>query len=595
MPPQTWSSPSLPSAEQIAKIIGDLHEGWATSADSVEFRRRCASELTRLRNIFRHNPALFSADGVGMLKRLSESLRNYASNAAHAEAARNVDLNECLRESFGYDEFRPGQRSIIEAVLAGKDCIGIMPTGAGKSLTYQLPARLLGGTTLVISPLIALMKDQVDALNENGFRATALNSSLDPDERWERIQDVRAGKYELVYAAPEGIEASAGRTLEGVDLRLIAVDEAHCISQWGHDFRPAYRRLAGLKRRFPDVPVLALTATATERVTQDIVEQLAMERAALFRGSFFRENLHIHAHKKGKEGSVKNVRKAILGIVMSRAEQTGIIYCISRKSTESLAAYLKEHGVRAAAYHAGLDPEERSRVQNQFRDDELSVVCATIAFGMGIDKSNVRYVIHRDMPRSIEGYYQEIGRAGRDGLPSDCVLFYSWNEVRTYDQFAESVDDFEAADRQRAQARDMFRWAELPDCRHQGIVGYFGEDRAACGSSCDHCGSPSVLVDARARFKSGTGRTRSDDDWNTTNPADDLPVDERLLVALKDLRRELAQERKVPAYVIFSDATLLEMAASKPQSDAELLGVSGVGPTKLERYGERFLRVLAEH
>ncbi len=528
-----------------------------------------------------------------MLKELSENLRGFAGNSPHSRAARQIDLEGALRECFGYDVFRPGQRAIIESVLAGKDCLGIMPTGAGKSLTYQLPARLLGGTTLVISPLIALMKDQVDALNENGFRATALNSSLDSDERRERMQDVRAGKYEIVYAAPEGIEAGAGRTLEGVDLRLIAVDEAHCISQWGHDFRPAYRRLAGLKSRFPDVPVLALTATATERVTGDIVHQLAMDRAAVFRGSFFRENLHIHAHKKGKDGAVKNVREAILGIVRDRADQTGIIYCISRKSTETLASYLQEYGVRAAAYHAGLESEQRSKVQDQFRDDELSVVCATIAFGMGIDKSNVRYVIHRDMPRSIEGYYQEIGRAGRDGLPSDCVLFYSWNEVRTYDQFTESVEDHDAADRQRSQAREMFQWAETPDCRHSGIVGYFGEELAPCGGSCDYCGCGSVLSNAR-RFKK---RPKSEGYADTVRDLaeSDLPIDASLLDALKNLRRDLARERKVPAYVIFSDATLAEMAALKPRTDGELLSVPGVGPAKLERYGERFLLVLAQY
>jgi len=331
-----------------------------------------------------------------------------------------------LRGVFGYEDFRPGQEKIITTVLGGRDCIGVMPTGAGKSLTFQVPARLLPGTVLVVSPLISLMKDQVDSLTRYGFRATVLNSSIDFETRRDRLKRMRAGEYELVYVAPEGLEGSLRTVLGDMRISLVVVDEAHCISEWGHDFRPAYRRLCGLKQELGGVPILALTATATRKVAGDIIRQLGMVKPDGFKGSFFRANLRLFAHKKG-DG--RGSRQDLLGYVRRRKGESGIVYALSRKNVDGLATYLAANGVRAVPYHAGLDEETRARHQDAFARDEIDVVVATIAFGMGIDKSNVRYVIHRDMPRSIESYYQEVGRAGRDGLPSDCVLFYSWADV----------------------------------------------------------------------------------------------------------------------------------------------------------------------
>src|SRR5512138_3040677 len=397
-----------------------------------------------------------------------------------------------LRTVFGHEAFRPGQPDVIQAVLARRDCIAVMPTGAGKSLTYQIPARLLGGTTLVVSPLVALMKDQVDAMVRVGIRATFLNSTLSAEERRARVAALRRGEIELVYAAPEGLEASVGGALEGLRLSLIAVDEAHCISHWGHDFRPAYRNLAGLKGRFR-APVLALTATATAEVTRDIGAQLGMEGPLVVRGSFFRRNLRLHAVKKGE--GVRG-RDAIVRLVRARRGESGIVYALSRRSVEDLAATLAARGVRAAAYHAGLEAGVRTRVQDAFRGGEIDVVVATVAFGMGIDKPDIRFVVHRDLPRSIEAYYQEIGRAGRDGKESACVLFYSWADVIGWDRMQEGVDPSVAA-AQRRLARAAFRLADGGGCRHERLVAHFGERIRPCGDACDACTGEDVLAAAR--------------------------------------------------------------------------------------------------
>src|SRR5205823_4857586 len=359
-----------------------------------------------------------------------------------------------------------------------------MPTGAGKSLTFQIPARLLPGTVLVVSPLISLMKDQVDALTRNAFRATVINSTLDWETKRDRLRRLQAGEYELAYVAPEGLEGNLRGFLAGVNVSLVVVDEAHCISEWGHDFRPAYRKLKGLKQELGGIPILALTATATRRVVGDIIRQLGMVKPDGFKGSFFRPNLVLTAHKKG-DG--RGSRKDLLTWVRRRAGESGIVYTLSRRNVESLTDYLRAAGVRAVPSHAGLDDAVRERNQNAFARDEADVVVATIAFGMGIDKSNVRYVIHREMPRSIESYYQEIGRAGRDGLASDCILLFSWADVVSHERFQDSIDEDAVRAAARAKTRAMFELADAPGCRQANLVAYFDETIAGCETSCDVC------------------------------------------------------------------------------------------------------------
>ena len=589
-----------------------------------------------------------------------------------------MDLAGSLKKHFGYDQFRPLQREIISESLAGRDVFVLMPTGGGKSLCFQLPALTRQGLTIVVSPLISLMKDQVDALQTSGIPATYLNSTLNRKDAVARWRGLHHGDYRMLYVAPERLmlDTFLERALNW-NIAQFAIDEAHCISEWGHDFRPEYRELKKLRTHFPDVPMMALTATATERVRADIVKQLKLREPRCYVASFDRPNLTYRVVPKTAP------YEQLLEFIRSRPNDSGIVYCASRKSAESLARNLDEDGVSAKPYHAGLTSSERTKNQDAFLRDDVRVVTATIAFGMGINKPNVRFVVHYDLPKNLESYYQETGRAGRDGLPSECVLLFSASDVAKQLHFIDEKSEAEARIA-RTQLQQMVHYAETRDCRRVTLLGYFGETftKLSC-EGCDNCLTPRETFDGtipaqkflscvhRIHAKSGFGfgvnhiadvlrgadteaiRQRNHNELSTYGIGRELkreawqaigrellrlgfiecapgkfatlsltpagrdalrhrtPItltkqievvardqkaragaiecDEVLFERLRGLRRRLADERNVPAYVIFSDVSLREMAKHYPTTATEFRRIAGVGEQKLKDFADVFL------
>lgn len=409
----------------------------------------------------------------------------------HAPEPPHDPMLATLKQRFGHDEFRPMQRQIITDAIDGRDILAILPTGAGKSLCYQLPAVLAEGTTLIISPLIALMADQLKALQANGIRGTVLNSSVAPDEIAKREKAASNGEYNLIYLAPERLMGYAGqRLLQNVPLTMLAIDEAHCISEWGHDFRPEYRQVGLIRERMPDTPFMALTATATPRVSQDIITQLNLKNPAIHRGGFERTNLFYQVRPK------QRVTEQILAYLNANPVSEGIIYAHSRRACDELAASLVSHGVSALPYHAGLDHETRSNNQHEFIYGNARVIVATLAFGMGVDKPDVRFVIHVDLPRHIEGYYQETGRAGRDGERADCILFFSYSDCAKIQRFILEKPDPIEQQHAQWQLQQMVQFAYATGCRTTPLLAHFGQDHPGKCMHCDNCLEPPVTVDA---------------------------------------------------------------------------------------------------
>ena len=489
-----------------------------------------------------------------------------------------------LKSSFGYDSFWRPQEEIIHDVLAKRDVLAVMPTGGGKSLCYQLPSLIFRGVTLVVSPLIALMKDQVDALNANGIPSRFINSSLTYQESLRVQREVRDGTVKLLYVAPERLPIPGfRRLLRDIDLSLIAIDEAHCISEWGHEFRPDYRNLLELRKSFPSTPVIALTATATERVRDDIMDQLGIGKDRMYISSFNRSNLSYWVRPRNR-----NVYGELNSLVESRRGHSTIIYCFSRRDTEELASYLNANGFSALPYHAGLDAETRRKTQDDFIQDRVPIITATIAFGMGIDKPDVRLVVHYSLPKSIEAYYQETGRAGRDGLPSDCVIFFSLADRVKQEYFIRQMEDDIEQRNARQKLDKMVEYAQTPTCRRRFLLGYFGEDwkEESCGG-CDVCLQPGKTFDAtEVAQKVLSAVARTGERFGTNYVVD-------VLVGSKNKRISTDGHDKLSVYGIvkdFSKAQLKELVGQL-QSKGLLVRRNDDYPTlALSEAGWKFLR-----
>ena len=596
---------------------------------------------------------------------------------------------QTLKTYFGYDSFRPQQEEIIRHLLQKKDALVLMPTGGGKSICYQVPALLCEGTAIVVSPLISLMKDQVESLCTNGIAAAALNSNNDETENMRIRRACMEGKLKLLYISPERLLTETNYLLRDIQISFFAIDEAHCISQWGHDFRPEYTQLGILRDMFPRTPIIALTATADKLTRQDIVKQMRLRDPRIFISSFDRPNLSLTV-KRGYQQKEKS--KAILDFIGKHRGESGIIYCMSRNKTETVAQMLQKNGIRAAIYHAGLEPEKRNQAQEDFINDRVQVVCATVAFGMGIDKSNVRWVIHYNLPKSIESFYQEIGRAGRDGLPSDTLLFYSMADLILLTKFATESGQSEI---NLEKLHRMQQYAEADICRRRILLNYFGEQRTHDCGNCDVCKNPpehfdgtvivqkalsaiartnqqigtQMLIDIlrgnlNAELKEkgyhllktyGAGRDVPARDWqdylmqmlqlgyfeiayNENNhlkitPAGsdvlfgretarlvvikreetatkgkkkqkavaltrELPFDienkesDQLFEALKALRKQLADEEVLPAYIVLSDKVLHLLVIQRPTTIEAFGNINGIGEYKKRKYGKAFVELI---